>query len=122
MKKIISGIMITFVLALIFELTGFWQAMVIAGAFGGLITDKSWQAFIIGMSGVMLCWFSILVYGEIFHNIIPLTKLTSQILMIPQNHYYFLFLITILLGGLLGGLGGLNGVWWKQAIKSKQSY
>lgn len=116
MKNILFGILITFILALIFEVIGVWQAMVIAGILGSLVVKRSWQAFLIGFSGVAICWLMILIYSEIVHEVFPLTDITAQIIMLPKNLSFLIFIGAILIGGILGGLGGLNGLWWRRVF------
>jgi hypothetical protein len=114
MKNILFGILITFSFALIFEIIGIWQAMVIAGIWGGLMVNRSWQAFLVGFSGASICWLIILIYAEIKHRIFPIMKMTGQIMKLPENLSFLIFIGTLLLGGILGGLGGLNGLWWRR--------
>ena len=114
MKNILFGFLITFIFALIFEIIGIWQAMVIAGILGGLMVNRSWQAFLVGFSGVAICWLMILIYSEIVHEIFPLMDMTAQIMMLPKNLSFLIFIGTLLLGGILGGLGGLNGLWGRK--------
>lgn len=114
MKNILFGFLITFIFALIFEIIGIWQAMVIAGILGGLMVNRSWQAFLVGFNGVAICWLMILIYSEIVHEIFPLMDMTAQIMMLPKNLSFLIFIGTLLLGGILGGLGGLNGLWWRK--------
>lgn len=116
MKKILLGILITFILAVIFEVIGLWQAMVISGILGGFVVKRSWQAFIVGFSGVTICWLVILIYAETRHQIFPLMKMTGQIMMLPESLSFLIFIGTLLLGGILGGLGGLNGLWWRRVF------
>ena len=116
MKNILFGILITFVLALIFEIIGLWPAMVIAGICGILVVNRSWQAFLVGFSGVAICWLIILIYAEIRHQIFPLMDITAQIMMLPKNLSFLIFIGAILIGGILGGLGGLNGLWWRKVF------
>ena len=116
MKNKIFGILITFVVALIFEIIGFWQAMVIAGVLGGLMVNRSWQAFFVGFIGVAICWLIILIHAEIRYQIFPLTTITGQIMMVPESWLFLIFIGTLLIGGILGGLGGLNGLWWRRVF------
>ncbi len=114
MKNILFGFLITFIFALIFEIIGIWQAMVVAGILGGLMVNRSWQAFLVGFSGVAICWLMILIYSEIVHEIFPLMDMTAQIMMLPKNLSFLIVIGAILIGGILGGLGGLNGFWWRR--------
>ncbi len=118
MKNILLGIFITFIVAFIFEIIGLWQAMVIAGIFGGCMVKRSWKAFLVGFSGVVICWLFILIYAEIKHQIFPLMKITAQVMMLPKNLSFLIFIGTLLLGGILGGLGGLNGLRWRKVFKN----
>ena len=120
MKKFFTALSITFILACIFEFIGFWQGMVIAGIAGSLMCNRPSQAFFAAFLGVFLCWFLILLYGEIFHQIFPIMKITTKILMLPENLSWLIFLITMLLGGILGGLGALNGFYWKKIFFTKK--
>ena len=118
MKSIGFGILITFIFALIFEILGIWQAMVVAGILGSLSVKRSWHAFIVGFGGVVICWLFILIYAEIRHQIFPLMKITTQVMMLPPSLSFLIFIGTLLLGGILGGLGGLNGLWWRKLFKN----
>lgn len=117
MKNIGFGFLITFITAMIFEFFGVWQAMVIAGILGSLVVKHSGQAFWVGFSGVAICWLVILVYSEIAHEIFPLMDIAAQIMMLPRKLSFLIFIGTLLIGGILGGLGGLNGLWWRKAFK-----
>lgn len=114
MKNILSGIIITFIFALVFEIIGLWQAMIAAGILGSLVVKRSGLAFLVGFSGVTLCWLVFLTYAEIRHEIFPLMKITSQIVMLPENLSFLIFIGTLILGGILGGIGALNGLWWRK--------
>lgn len=119
MKKFSLGILVTFLFAFLFEIAGFWQAMVVAGFVGSWFAVRSAQAFGIGFCGVAFCWLAMLAYAEIRHHIFPIMKLTGQIFMLPENASFLLLIVTPFIGGVLGGLGGLNGLWWRRAILKK---
>lgn len=121
MKNIGFGFLITFISALIFEFFGIWQTMVIAGILGSLVMKRSGQAFFVGFSGVAICWLMILTYSEIVHEIFPLMDITAQIMMLPSNLSFLIFIGTLLIGGILGGLGGLTGLWWRKAVLRRSS-
>jgi uncharacterized membrane protein YuzA (DUF378 family) len=114
MKKIGTAIVIVFISTLVFEVLGLWQATIIAGIFGGLFVSRSRHAFLIGFCGVALCWLTILVYSELNHEIVPVMNVTSRIMMLPPKFSFLIFIGTLFVGGILGGLGGLNGLWWKR--------
>jgi len=119
MKKFSLGILITFLFAFAFEISGFWQAMVVAGFVGSWFVTRSAHAFWVGFCGVAFCWLAILAYSEIRHHVLPIMKLTGQIFMLPESASFLLLIVTLLIGGILGGLGGLNGLWWRRAILKK---
>ena len=64
----------------------------------------------------------ILIYSEIVHDIFPLMDMTAQIMMLPKNLSFLIVIGAILIGGILGGLGGLNGFWWRRIFENYTRY
>jgi hypothetical protein len=117
MKKYGTGIALTFALALFLESMGWWQAMIVAGIASSFWVASSLAAFSVGFLGVAAAWCTLLVLAEVTHHIFSIMKLTGQIFGLPANLSFLLLLITLLLGGFMGGLGGLIGFWWRKTIQ-----
>lgn len=75
---------------------------------------SSWKVFFISFISVFCLWFACTFYYD--WNGIVADKM-SQIFSLPDG--FFVHCITATIGGLLGGLAGLNGYYAKQ-ITSKQ--
>ncbi len=116
MNKFWMGLIFTFAVAMFFELIGFWQGLVIAGFIGSLIQRKTLDAFIGGFFGCLLCSLTILVYGAALHEVYPLIDMTAEIFMLPGSMSWLLFIFTLLMSGILGGLGSLTGFLWKRVL------
>lgn len=119
MKKYGPGIALTLALALFLESMGWWQAMIVAGIASGFGVVSSLAAFAVGFLGVAAAWCTLLVLAEVSHHIFSIMKLTGQIFGLPAKLSFLLLLITLLLGGFMGGLGGLIGFWWRKTILKK---
>ena len=99
---------ITIVLGIALQMGGAWILMIIAGAIGSFFVRKSSRAFLVGFLGigvawtVLFLWLSItsqaLVVGDYFIGLLGLSGLG-----------WLVIVISILIGALLGGFGGLLG-------------
>ena len=111
--KQLIAFFITLVLTMLFELAGLWQGVVIGGFGGGLLLTNAGRGFVVGFLGAMAGWGILLVYEMIFWRSPELMAITAQIMQLPS---YLLFMGAMFIGGVLGGLGGLNGVLWKYLL------
>ena len=99
---------ITIVLGIALQFGGAWILMFIAGAIGSFFIRKTSRAFLVGFLGVGTAWTLIFVYLSI----------TSQALVVGDYFIgllnlsglgWLVIVISVLLGALLGGFGGLLG-------------
>ena len=100
-------------LAFLLELTGVYLLMFLAGGIAGFFVKKGWLSFIIGFVGVALAWGIYFIYfaflgplGEFFQLIGSIIGISGAILMI----------ISLIIGGLMGGIGALVGAYSTQLI------
>lgn len=108
----ITGFLFALILGLIFELSGWWYLMLLAGGFAGFLMKKSAStSLIIGFVSIALVWFGFFIYFMIIGPLFEFTDLIASVLGILEGSSSLLILITIILGGLLGGLGALNGTY-----------
>lgn len=79
-----------------------WTLAIGAFAVAFLFDNKSFPAFAAGFLGVALLWLGVAAYISVVTDSILTTKLNQ---LLPINS----FVITALVGGLVGGLGALTG-------------
>ena len=99
---------ITIVLGIALQLGGAWILMLMAGIIGSFFVRKTLRAFLVGFLGVGAAWTILFVYlsftaqalvvGDYFIGLLGLTGLG-----------WLVIVISILIGALLGGFGGLLG-------------
>lgn len=101
--KFLIQLLFTIVLCLLLQLFLPWWTLAI-GAFvvAFLFDNKSLPSFAAGFLGVALLWLAMAGYITIATDSILTTKLNQ---LLPVNS----FIITALVGGLVGGFGGLTG-------------
>ncbi len=101
--KFLIQILFTIVICLLLQLFLPWWTLAIgAFAVAFLFDNKSFPSFAAGFLGVALLWLAMAGYITIATDSILTTKLNQ---LLPVNS----FIITALVGGLVGGFGGLTG-------------
>ena len=104
----LAALVITIVFGLALQLAGDWKLMLIAGALGALLVRRIRKAFLVGFLGLgfaLRILFSYLALtaqamavGEIFIGLLGLSGLGALVIV-----------ISILIGAMLGGFGGMLG-------------
>ncbi len=104
----LAALIITIVFGLALQLTGDWKLMLIAGALGALFVRRIRKAFLVGFLGVGIAWSILFVYllitaqvmvvADIFIGLLGLSGLGALVIV-----------ISVLIGALLGGFGGMLG-------------
>ena len=107
-------ILLSFLLAY----SGLWWLAFIVGFFGGLLLEKARMGFIIGFLGVLIGWTIHMALIAFFQDLDVLNFLLS----IFGLNVGWLVLITLVLGGLLGGFGGLNGTCFRKIVQETRWY
>ncbi len=104
------GFLFITILGFLFQLAGWWYLMLLAGGIGGFIMKKSGiLSFLIGFLAIGLIWLCFFIYFLIIGPLFELTALITSILGFLESFPIALILFTLFIGGLLGGLGSLNG-------------
>jgi len=110
--RYIVGFLFVILLGVLFELGGWWYLMLLAGGLAGFLMKKSAiYSFLIGFAGIATVWFCFFIYFMIIGPIFELTALIASLLGFLEGSSEVLILITIIIGGLLGGLGAINGTY-----------
>lgn len=113
------GFLFIVILGFLFQLAGWWYLMLLAGGIGGFIMKKSGiLSFLIGFFAIGLVWLCFFIYFMIIGPIFELMVLISSILGFLEFFPVGLMLATLIIGGLLGGLGSLNGLYISTIIYS----
>jgi len=112
-EKIFVGFIISFVLALCLEITGIYLLMLLVGGVAGFFVKKGWLSFIIGFMSVALAWG---IYFIFFAFIGPLGEFFELIGSIIGISGVILMILSLIIGGLLGGVGALVGAYTTQLI------
>ncbi|MHC1590616.1 MAG: hypothetical protein ACXQS8_00860 [Candidatus Helarchaeales archaeon] len=116
---VMIGLCLAYLWGIILEFTGAWYTMFIAGAIGGIFAKNGWKSFLIGFIGVFLSWLTIfgilMSNGSFFGLLNMLTNVLGSMLGISIPAILF-FIIALLLGGILGGIGAINAGFATQII------
>ena len=115
MMKYLIYIAISFVLTLLFTYVGPWWLIIIAPLLLGFFLKLTrMHAFLMGGASIILFWSALFI--------VRLNATGSAILeriayLLPVNGSKFgLIFITLLIGGLLGGIASLNGAYWRKSM------
>ncbi|TFH30048.1 MAG: hypothetical protein E4G98_02795 [Promethearchaeota archaeon] len=118
MERIYAGYMkyqvliattVSFVTALLFTLTPLWQLSLLAGAMGGFLVTKLKCGAFSAFLGTVLAW-SVYVIIEVVSNQTQiLFDNLGGLIAGTTGLGFWLILVVILVGGLLGMLGGIIG-------------
>ena len=106
--KLILAILVTFVIALVFQLSGVWTTMLIAGVIGSLFVRHHRIAFPVGFLGVLLAWLVLYVIDIVTAQGLMIADFFLGLLGL-EGLGWLLIVIGCVIGGLLGGFGALLG-------------
>ncbi|QIL76290.1 hypothetical protein [Hymenobacter sp. HDW8] len=91
-----------------------WSITPIALVLAFVLGRRGWGAFLAGFAGVGLGWLALASWLNI-QNEGHLSHRVAELIPLGGNGW-LLVLVTAVLGGLVGGLAALAGVWLRQAI------
>lgn len=109
MKNFLIGVAVTAVSAFLFEMTGAWWAMPVAGAFGGYWVKKGGQGFAVGAAGVALVWGAFLAMTAAISPVGALLRLFAAIVELGDSLDFAPVVLALVVAAVLGGAGGLTG-------------
>lgn len=98
-----------FTLAELLLLTGTWQLAFLAGFLAGILSPKTSRAVLLGALCVATAWSAYLAYVFAVGRGLDLANLVGEVLGVGPGSWWLLTFLTILLGLLVGGVGGLTG-------------
>ena len=113
-QPFLIGLLVTAVAAGLLQLIGLywtyaWILMVAAGFLGGFLVKKWGKGFLAGFLGVIVAW---AVYFLVYSFIGPLWAFADTLaglFGLSGMGFVVIILSLVMVGGLIGGLGALNG-------------
>ncbi len=101
-------LIIVIVVGIALQLSGAWITMLIAGVLGSLFTRRHRHSFLAGLLGVGIAWGLIFAYLAATAQAMAIADFfISQLGLSGMG--WLVIVISVLLGALLGGFGGLLG-------------
>ena len=124
-QSFLIGFLVTLLTAGLLQLIGYfwtyaWILMVVAGFLGGFLVKKAGKGFLAGFLGVLVAW---LIYFLVFSLIGPIwefANILAGLFGLTGMGWIVIILSLVLIGGLIGGLGGLNGHFVAAIILEKE--
>ncbi len=104
----LPALVITIVLGIVFQLAGNWMLMLFAGAFGALFVRRIRKAFLVGFLGVGLAWSVLFVYLSLTAQAMAVANIFIGLLGL-DGLGALVIVISVLIGAMLGGFGGMLG-------------
>ncbi len=101
-------LVITIVFSLALQLVGDWKLMLIAGALGALFVRSIRKAFLVGFLGVGLAWSILFVYLSVTSQAMAVANIFIGLLGL-EGLGIVVIVISVFIGALLGGFGGMLG-------------
>jgi len=101
-------VLVIAVIAIALQLSGAWVTMFIAGALGALLTRRHRTAFFAGFIGVAIAWSAIFIYLSLIAQALVIAEFFIGLLGL-SGLGWLVIVISVILGALLGGFGGLLG-------------
>lgn len=106
----LPALIIVIVLGIALQLSGVWITMLIAGIFGGFFTRRHRHAFLVGLLGIGIAWALIFAYLSVTAQAMAIAEFFIVLLGETLSGMgWLVMVISVLLGALLGGFGGLFG-------------
>ena len=104
----LPALIITIVFGIVFQLTGDWKMMLIAGALGALFVRRIRKAFLVGLLGVGIAWSLLFAYLVLTAQAMDVANFFIALLGL-EGLGAVVIIISVLIGALLGGFGGILG-------------
>jgi len=111
------GILVSFVLGLLFSMTSYWYLVLAAGIASGSFFREPRRGTVISFIGVTLAWM-VSILGR--PSDLLLEKVTGVLPLVAPSGAISI-IVVILAGGLLGGLGGAIGSGLKRLRRDKRT-
>ncbi len=112
-ENIVLGLCVAIVAAFVFELSGIVYLMLLAGGVAGFFAKQGLKSFLAGFIGVMAAWGIYFIWFAATSPLATFLVLIGNAVEIPGS---VLVIATLVIGGLLGGIGALVGAFLTQIL------
>ncbi|RYY32926.1 MAG: rhomboid family intramembrane serine protease [Sphingobacteriaceae bacterium] len=92
-----------------------WWACAIIAFVAGFVIKTSGNAFLCGFSGVAIAWLGLALLKTLPNENV-LAQRMANLFHLP--HWLLILLVTVLIGGLVGGFAALTGALFRKALVS----
>jgi hypothetical protein len=108
---------ITSIIALVLQQFLPWWSIALAGFVPGFLIDqRPVSAFIHGFIGIVMFWGGIIIYVSVVNEGILAQRLS---MMIGLPYTWLPAIITVLVGGIIGGLSSLSGRYLREIVNRR---
>jgi hypothetical protein len=104
----LQALVLTIVFGIVFQFAGNWMLMLFVGALGALFVRRIRKAFLVGFLGVGLAWSILFAYLTLTAQAMDVANIFIGLLGL-YGMGVLVMVISILIGALLGGFGGILG-------------
>jgi hypothetical protein len=104
----LAALVVTIVFGIALQLAGDWKLMLIAGALGALFVRRIRKAFLVGFLGIGLAWTILFAYQTLTAQAMAVANIFIGLLGL-EGLGAVVIVISVLIGALLGGFGGILG-------------
>lgn len=113
-QSFLVGFIATLAAAVLLELIGLlweyaWILMVVAGFLGGFLIKKAGLGFLAGFLGVIVAWLIYFIAFSFLGPVWAFADTLAGLFGLEGMGFVVIILALVLIGGLIGGLGALNG-------------
>ncbi len=117
-KDFWAGLLLALVLTLLsYLILSIWQVIVPIGIIAGLKAKSGKKGFFAGSGGIMIGWSLLLGTQSAFSPIAGSAELLAQIMGLGGSVWWLIIVLTLIIGGLIGGFSGLVGAYVREMIK-----
>lgn len=117
-QDFLAGLLLALVLTLLsYFVLPMWQIIVPIGIIAGLKAKSGKKGFFAGLGGVVIGWGLLLGTQSAFSPIAGSAKLLSQIMGLGGSVWWLIIVLTLIIGGLIGGFSGLVGAYVREMIE-----
>lgn len=123
-QNFLVGLLVSLGLGLLLQLFGFiwtyaWILMIAAGFVGGFLIKSSGLGFLAGFLGVLGSWLIYFIIYMFQGPFLDFANLLASVLGLGELGFVVI-LLALIIGGVIGGLGGLNGHFIAELLYEKE--